>query len=77
MTALPPDPEPAQDPDLDAGGSVRPGSTPPDSGSATAGLSHQEHDGPRSLGPVVISLLIAVSVAVGLLLLALAAGWLR
>ena len=76
-TAMPPDPETTNgDPDLEPGGSVRPGSTPPDSGSTTAGLSHHEHDGARSMGPIVIGVLLVVSIAVGLLILASAVGWL-
>ncbi len=41
MTATPPDPDPARmsDVDLESGGGVRPGATPPDSGSTTEGLS--------------------------------------
>ncbi|VEG44770.1 Uncharacterised protein [Mycolicibacterium flavescens] len=31
MTAIPPDPEPSNTPDLEPGGGVPPGSTPPDS----------------------------------------------
>ena len=77
-TAMPPDPESTtNDADLEPGGGVRPGSTPPDSGSTTGGLSHHEHESSRNMGPIVITILVVVSVAVGLLLFASAFGWLR
>lgn len=41
MTATPPDPDPARTPDLEVGGGVRPGATPPAS-AQTSGLSAPE-----------------------------------
>lgn len=41
MTATPPDPDPADTPDLTAGGGIEPGSTPPES-AQTSGLSAPE-----------------------------------
>jgi Family of unknown function (DUF6480) len=41
MTALPPDPDPMDTPDLEPGGGVHPGSTPPDS-AQTSGLGEPE-----------------------------------
>ncbi|CAM04732.1 hypothetical protein A8924_5885 [Saccharopolyspora erythraea NRRL 2338] len=38
----PPDPEPERTPGLEPGGSVPPGETPPESGSATEGVSHRQ-----------------------------------
>lgn len=69
MTALPPDPDPAGDPDLDAGGSVLPGSTPPDSGSATLGLSHHEPEPSRKIGPIIIGIVLVLSLVIAALLI--------
>jgi hypothetical protein len=41
QSATPPDPDPDRTPGLEPGGGVRPGDTPPDSGS-TSGLSHPQ-----------------------------------
>ncbi|EME18964.1 DUF6480 family protein [Rhodococcus triatomae] len=69
MTAPPPDPDPDRTPDLDTGGGVRPGSTPPDS-AQTSGLSAPE---PRTsyrfpptgtLALLVIVVIVVVFVAV-------------
>ncbi|AZI57091.1 hypothetical protein EH165_01835 [Nakamurella antarctica] len=74
MTALPPDPDPTNDPDLDAGGSVLPGSTPPDSGSATVGLSHKPKETPKNLGPIVIGITITLAVMISVFLILDALG---
>ncbi|ONI79989.1 hypothetical protein ALI144C_25085 [Actinosynnema sp. ALI-1.44] len=68
MTALPPDPDPNRTPGLEPGGGVRPGDTPPDSGSVS-GLSHPQPM-PGRTGPIltyIIVGLIAVC-AVGLVI---------
>lgn len=74
MTALPPDPEPAGDPDLTPGGSVRPGATPPDSGSTTRSTTHTEHESSRKMGPIVIGILVVVCVLIGGLVIASVIG---
>ena len=67
------DPEPAQDPDLESGGGVVPGSTPPDSNSATASPSPES--GRRFLSaPTILIGLIAVVVLIGLVFLAYGLG---
>jgi Family of unknown function (DUF6480) len=59
MTALPPDPEPAESTGLEPGGGVPPGSTPPDS-AQTSGVSHQEPVPKRRYSPTVVASLIAL-----------------
>ncbi|MCJ0905909.1 DUF6480 family protein [Rhodococcus sp. ARC_M6] len=70
MTAPPPDPDPTNTPDLEQGGGVRPGSTPPDSGQ-TSGLSAPEPRTSRMFPPTGIVTMMAVGViAVGFLVFA-------
>ncbi|MCT7661788.1 DUF6480 family protein [Mycobacterium deserti] len=59
MTAIPPDPDPSQVPDLEPGGGVAPGSTPPDS-AQTSGISDPEPRPRRRLTPATIAGVIAV-----------------
>ena len=59
MTATPPDPDPLRDPGLEPGGGVRPGDTPPDSGSTTRGLSRPETYRSRT-GAIVWLVVIAI-----------------
>ncbi len=73
MTAQPPDPDPAQTPDLEPGGGVRPGSTPPDS-AQTSGLS-ESGERPRhrmtpttTFGLIAVAILVLLFVATGVLL---------
>jgi hypothetical protein len=61
MTAQPPDPDPANTPDLEQGGGVSPGSTPPDS-SQTSGLSAPEPRTSRRFPPTGIATMTAVVV---------------
>ncbi|SED14372.1 hypothetical protein SAMN04489727_6605 [Amycolatopsis tolypomycina] len=76
MTAEPPDPDPRRTPDLDPGGGVPPGSTPPDS-AQTSGLSHPQPM-PSKAMPVLWLVLTGVLVLmVAGLVIALAVGWLR
>jgi hypothetical protein len=63
MTAKPPDPDPAKTPGLEPGGSVSPGSTPPDS-AQTSGLSEPEPRPRRRRTPTEIASLIAIAVFV-------------
>jgi hypothetical protein len=63
MTAQPPDPDPARTPDLEPGGGVAPGSTPPDS-AQTSGLSEPEPPPTRKFSPAVIVSLVAIVVFV-------------
>ncbi|WP_086851894.1 DUF6480 family protein [Amycolatopsis kentuckyensis] len=75
MTAEPPDPDPRRTPDLEPGGGVPPGSTPPDSGQ-TSGLSHPQPM-PSKAMPVLWLVLTGVLVLmVAGLVIALAVGWL-
>ncbi|MGV0745721.1 DUF6480 family protein [Mycolicibacterium sp. XJ870] len=73
MTAVPPDPDPADTPDLEPGGGVAPGATPPDSGQ-TSGLGEPEPRPKRKMTPtsatamVGLALLVALFVAAGVLL---------
>lgn len=60
MTALPPDPDPDRTPGLEPGGGVRPGDTPPDSGS-TSGLSHPQPM-PGRAGPIWTYIIVGVIV---------------
>ncbi|MDS0135742.1 MULTISPECIES: DUF6480 family protein [unclassified Amycolatopsis] len=75
MTAPPPDPDPRRTPDLEPGGGVPPGSTPPDS-AQTSGLSHPQPM-PSKAMPVLWLVLTGVLVLmVAGLVIALAVGWL-
>jgi len=75
MTAEPPDPDPHRTPDLEVGGGVPPGSTPPDS-AQTSGLSHPQPM-PSKAMPVLWLVLTGVLVLmVAGLVLSLAVGWL-
>ena len=75
MTDEPPDPDPHRTPDLEAGGGVPPGSTPPDS-AQTSGLSHPQPM-PSKAMPVLWLVLTGVLVLmVAGLVLSLAVGWL-
>lgn len=66
MTALPPDPDPARVPDLEPGGGVPPGSTPPDS-AQTSGLSAPEPRTRKSKLSPTAAVTLAVIVALVLL----------
>lgn len=65
MTAVPPDPDPADTPDLEPGGGVSPGSTPPDSGQ-TSGLGEPEPRPRRKVTPTSVVALIAIGVLIAL-----------
>ncbi len=55
------DPDGIQDPDLDAGGGVKPGHTPPDSQSATSTPPHHPSPRPpRSKATVILLIVFAV-----------------
>ncbi|MFI9450652.1 DUF6480 family protein [Amycolatopsis sp. NPDC052450] len=76
MTALPPDPEPEKTPDLEPGGGVSPGDTPPDSGQ-TSGLSHPQPM-PSKAMPIAWLVLIGVLVVLATgFVIALGLGWLK
>lgn len=57
----PPDPDPDNTPDLEPGGGVAPGSTPPDS-AQTSGLSASEPRTSRAFPPTGVGTIIAVSI---------------
>ena len=63
MTAIPPDPDPAETPALDPGGGVVPGTTPPES-AQTSGVSEPDPPPTRQLTPSMILALIAIAVFV-------------
>jgi hypothetical protein len=63
MTAIPPDPDPAETPALDAGGGVVPGSTPPAS-AQTSGVSEPDPPPTRRFTPSAIVTFIAIGVFV-------------
>jgi hypothetical protein len=76
MTAQPPDPDPRRTPDLEPGGGVPPGSTPPDS-AQTSGLSHPQ---PMPSKTMPVLWLVATGVLVlmvAALIVSLAVGWLN
>ena len=72
MTAHPPDPDPARTPDLEPGGGVAPGATPPDA-AQTSGVTEPEPRPRRQLRPATVVGLISVAVLV-LIFLATAVG---
>ncbi|BBY43887.1 hypothetical protein A5765_16170 [Mycolicibacterium celeriflavum] len=73
MTAIPPDPDPADTPDLEPGGGVPPGSTPPDS-DQTSGVGAVESRPRHRWTPTAVASIIAVALFV--LLFLAAAVWL-
>lgn len=63
MTSTPPEPDPANTPDLEPGGGVTPGSSPPDA-PQTSGLSEPEPSTVRHFPFTGIAAMIAVGVIV-------------
>lgn len=74
MTAVPPDPDPADTPDLEPGGGVAPGTTPPDSWQTCKpgepGPRPKRKFTPTSVAAIVgLMVLIALFIATGVLLI--------
>jgi hypothetical protein len=63
VSTTPPDPDPATTPDLDAGGGVAPGATPPES-AQTSGLSAPEPTTRQHFPVTGVAALIAVAALV-------------
>lgn len=61
MTAIPPDPEPAQTPDLEPGGGVTPGATPPDS-DQMSGIGVAEEPPRHTVTAGKVTTIVAVAV---------------
>lgn len=61
MTAQPPDPEPTQTPDLEPGGGVAPGATPP-AAAQTAGVAEAQPPNSRRMTPSAVLTVLAVCV---------------
>lgn len=59
MTAPPPDPDPDDIPDLEQGGGVAPGSTPPDA-PQTSGLSAPEPRTSKTFPPTGVATMVAI-----------------
>ncbi|MGE2718163.1 DUF6480 family protein [Mycolicibacterium malmesburyense] len=72
MTAIPPDPEPANTPDLEPGGGVPPGATPPDS-DQTSGVGAVESRPRHRWTPTAIASVVALVIFL-LLFLAVVIG---
>ncbi len=70
--STPPDPDPDRTPDLDAGGGVPPGATPPES-AQTSGLSEPEPRTSFRFPPTGAATLIAVAAIVVLFLVVIVA----
>ncbi len=64
-TAMPPDPEPSETPDLEPGGGVSPGSTPPDS-AQTSGLGEAEPRPRHKVTPTAVITIVALVLFVAL-----------
>lgn len=62
-TAQPPDPDPFQTPDLEPGGGVESGATPPES-AQTSGLSAPQASARRQYTPTQVAALIALTLFV-------------
>lgn len=67
MTAIPPDPDPAETTGLEPGGGVSPGSTPPDS-SSTAGVGAVEPRPRNRITPTAVVSIVAIAIFVLLFL---------
>jgi hypothetical protein len=61
MTAVPPDPDPVENPAVASAHGVEPGETPPDSGSTSA-TSNQDPPPRHRLTPTAVAVMIAVGV---------------
>ncbi|MER7076904.1 hypothetical protein SAMN02982929_00905 [Saccharopolyspora kobensis] len=72
-----PDPEPDRTPGLDDGGSVPPGETPPESASATEGLSHTSRPSAQASKWVWLAAITIVVLLVAAFFVFLAVGWVR
>ncbi|MCQ4122514.1 DUF6480 family protein [Rhodococcus tibetensis] len=70
MTAQPPDPDPANTPDLESGGGLSPGSTPPEA-AQTSGTSFSEPRTGKHFPPTGIATMVAVG-AIAVVFLAIA-----
>lgn len=68
------DPDPAETPGLDQGGSIRPGDTPPDSNSATASPKQTSPTKPPKSNLVMTVAIIAIVVVVLLIFVGYIAG---
>jgi hypothetical protein len=71
MSAHPPDPDPADVPDLEPGGSVTPGDTPPDSASTSGTANKDPKVGRSRITPTGVVAIVGVVI---LALLFLATG---
>lgn len=67
MTAIPPDPDPAETTGVEPGGGVPPGSTPPDS-SSTAGIGAVQRRPKSRITPTAVVSLVAIAIFVLLFL---------
>lgn len=63
MTAVPPDPDPAQTPDLEPGGGVSAGATPP-AEAQTSGLSAPQPSARRAYTPTQVVAFVALIIFV-------------
>lgn len=61
MTAQPPDPEPAQTPDLERGGGVTPGTTPP-AAPQTSGVAEHQPPNTQRMTPSSVVTVLAVCI---------------
>ncbi len=69
MTSTPPEPDPENTPDLEPGGRVKPGSTPPDA-PQTSGLSEPEPSTVKRFPVTGIAAIVAVALVVIVFLIA-------
>ncbi|WP_329051266.1 DUF6480 family protein [Amycolatopsis sp. NBC_01488] len=75
-TATPPDPDPAATPDLEPGGGVPLGSTPPDS-AQTSGLSHPQPMPSKAMPAAWLVVIAVLTLMAAAFVVSLAAGWLK
>jgi hypothetical protein len=72
VTNTPPDPDPARTPDLDAGGGVVPGATPPES-AQTSGLSAPEPSTRKQFPGIGIATLVTIALVVAVFIVVVVA----
>jgi hypothetical protein len=75
MTAMPPDPDPDLTPGLEPGGGVRPGETPPDSGSTTPGISRPETYRSRTGAIIWLTVIALFTLSIIGFIVAQVVGW--
>lgn len=74
QTGNAPGPAPEQTPGLEQGGSVPPGETPPEAGSASRAISHEQRATPYRTKWLWLSLIVVLTLLIALFFVTMAVG---